>query len=126
MSQRKSVQLPLSCIYIMYSYFVRQNIIYNAANSAAKIRNYCRIAKQICKLSHIMRRFCLQNVESILLKTKKGPAQTDRSLSLCECIIYSSTAAWAAARRAILTSAMHHPKTLIEVEQELLHLTIVN
>jgi len=26
----------------------------------------------------------------------------------------------------LLTSAMHHPKTLIEVEQELLHLTIVN
>ena len=28
--------------------------------------------------------------------------------------------------RGLLTSAMHHPKTLIEVEQELLHLTIVN
>jgi len=26
----------------------------------------------------------------------------------------------------LLTSAMHHPKTLIEVEQEFLHLTIVN
>ena len=38
-SQRKSVQLSLSCIYITHSYFVRQNIIYNAANSAAKILN---------------------------------------------------------------------------------------
>ncbi len=44
-----------------------------------------------------MRRFCLQNVESILEYTKKGPAQTDRSFSLCECIIYSSTAACAVA-----------------------------
>ena len=44
-----------------------------------------------------MRRFCLQNVESILGDTKKGPAQTDRSLYLYQSDIYSSTAACAAA-----------------------------
>ena len=36
-------------------------------------------------------------------KIEKGPAQTDRSLSLCKSDIYSSTAACAAARRAMGT-----------------------
>ena len=50
------------------------------------------------KISHILRRFYLQNVESILEDTKKGPVQLDKSLrKLCMSIIYSSTAAWAAA-----------------------------
>ena len=38
-------------------------------------------------------------VKSHHLKTKKWPVQTDRSLSLCKSCFYSSTAAWAAARR---------------------------
>lgn len=49
-----------------------------------------------------MRRFCLQNVESILGDTKKDlPKRTDPFL--CKSDIYPSTAAWAAARRAMGT-----------------------
>ena len=45
-----------------------------------------------------MRRFYLQNVESILEDTKKEPVQLDKSLrKLYMSIIYSSTAACAAA-----------------------------
>ena len=55
-------------------------------------------------MSHSLRRFYLQRVESILEDTKKGPVQLDKSLrKLCMSIIYSSTAAWAAARRAMGT-----------------------
>ena len=50
-----------------------------------------------------MRRLCLQNVESILGDTKKDlPKRTD-PFHYCKSDIYSSTAACAAARRAMGT-----------------------
>jgi hypothetical protein len=43
---------------------MRHNIIHNAAISAAKLQNYCRIAKGIDKITQILRRFFSQNAES--------------------------------------------------------------
>ena len=50
-----------------------------------------------------MRRFCLQNVESILGDTKKDLPKRTGPFHYIRVLIYSSTAACAAARRAIGT-----------------------
>ena len=55
----------------MHSYFMRRNILPNVANSATKIPIEFRIAKQKHKMSHIMRRFYIENVESPLWGTKR-------------------------------------------------------
>ena len=66
----------------MHSYFVRHKTAINVANSAT---------------------FYLQNIE-IPWGIKKGPARLGTSLCLLsEFSNYSSTAAWAAARRAMGT-----------------------
>ena len=45
----------------MHSYFVQHNPTTNVAKSAAKILIIFRIAKQTCKITHIMRRFYRKN-----------------------------------------------------------------
>ena len=81
----------------MHSYFMRQNFIYNVANSAAKIGNNAELPNKNAKYRISCDVFISKTSKAYLKILKRDLPKQTGPLNLYQCDNYSSTAAWVAA-----------------------------